>query len=188
MRRCAAVAAALVLAVVVRIGAADYLTAGVDAQRTGWMKDEKIFSPQNVSGMTLLWKTKLESTPREMHNLFPPLVVERVTTARGPREVLVVPGVSDDLFGVDARSGEMFWSRHFDSSSDLATGAPANTLCPGGQLAIPVIAHSATPGKDVAYALSWDGRLRQVNVADGTDARRRRSSRPRMENHTRSTW
>src|SRR5262245_66113182 len=99
---------ALVLAIAVRVWAADYLTAGVDPQRTGWVKDEKIFTPQNVSGMKLLWKTKLESTPREMHNLFPPLVVERVTTARGPREILVVPGISDDLFGVDAISGEMF--------------------------------------------------------------------------------
>lgn len=169
MRRCAAVAAALVLAVVVRMSAADYLTAGVDAQRTGWLKDEKIFTPQNVSGMKLLWKTKLESTPREMHNLFPPLVVQRVTTARGPREILVVPGVSDDLFGVDARSGEMFWSRHFDSASDPSNGAPPNTLCPGGQTAIPAIAPGAAPGNYVSYALSWDGRLRQVNVADGTD-------------------
>src|SRR4030095_691545 len=168
MCRCAAIAAALVLAVVVRMGAADYSTAGADPQRTGWVKDETIFTPQNVSGMKLLWKTKLESTPREMHNLFPPLVVERVTTARGPREMLVVHGVSDDLFGVDARSGEMFWSRHFDSSSNLANGAPANTLCPGGQLAIPVIGPGSS-GDHIAHALSWDGRLRQVNVADGTD-------------------
>ena len=83
---------AFALAVVVRVWGAEYLTAGVDAQRTGWVKDEKIFTPQNVSGMKLLWKTKLESTPREMHNLFPPLVVERVTTARG----LSCKGICDD--------------------------------------------------------------------------------------------
>jgi hypothetical protein len=104
----------IALAVAIRVWGAEYLTAGVDPQRTGWVKDEKIFTTANVSGMKLLWKTRLESTPREMHNLFPPLVAERVTTARGTRQVLVVPGVSDDLFGVDAQSGEMFWQRHFD--------------------------------------------------------------------------
>lgn len=163
------VALALALAVVVRVWGAEYLTAGVNPQRTGWVKDEKVFTPANVSRMKLLWKTKIESTPREMHNLFPPLVAERVTTVRGPRQVLVVPGVSDDLFGVDALSGEMVWSRHFDSASDPSNGAPPNTLCPGGQTAIPVIAPGATPGKYVAYAVSWDGRLRQINVSDGTD-------------------
>jgi len=183
MRRCA-IAAVLVLAILVPMRAAEYLTAGVDPQRTGWVKNEKVFTPANVSRMKLLWKTKLESTPREMHNLFPPLVAEGVTTARGPRQILVVPGVSDDLFGVDAVSGEMFWSRHFDpstgsgspraesrgdSASDPANGAPPNTLCPGGQTAIPVMAPGASPGTYVAYALSWDGRLRQINVSDGTD-------------------
>ena len=159
----------IALAVAIRVWGAEYLTAGVDPQRSGWVKDEKIFTTSNVSGMKLLWKTRLESTPREMHNLFPPLVAERVTTARGTRQILVVPGVSDDLFGVDAISGEMFWSRHFDSVSDPSNGAPPNTLCPGGQTAIPVIAPGPTPGNYVAYAVSWDGRLRQINVSDGTD-------------------
>jgi PQQ-like domain len=163
-------AAALVFVLVLRLWGAEYLTAGVDPQRTGWVKDEKVFTPRNVSGMKLLWKTRLESTPREMHNLFPPLVAERVSTARGTRQILVVPGVSDDLFGVDAQSGEMFWQRHFDSTSDPANGAPPNTLCPGGQTAIPVLAPGSTPGSYTAYALSWDGRLRHINVSDGTDA------------------
>jgi outer membrane protein assembly factor BamB len=168
MRKCL-IASGLLLAIA-RVGAVDYLTAGADPQRTGWIRDESVFTTANVSSMKLLWKVKLESTPREMHNLFPPLVVERVTTARGAREILVVPGVSDDLFGLDAATGEMFWSRHFDSASDPANGAPPGTLCPGGQTAIPVIAPGATPGTYVAHALSWDGRLRHVNVSDGSDA------------------
>ena len=168
MRMCLT-AAALVLAFVIRVWAAEYFTAGVDPGRTGWIKDEKVFTPANVASMKLLWKTKLESTPREMHNLFPPLVVERANTVRGPRQLLVVPGVSDDLFGVDAMSGEMLWSRHFDSASDPASGAPSNTLCPGGQTAIPVIGPGSTRGNYVAYALSWDGRLRQIDVSDGRD-------------------
>ena len=51
--------------------------------RTGWVRDEKVFTPANVGSMKLLWKVKLESTPRAMHNLFAPLIAERVTTRAG---------------------------------------------------------------------------------------------------------
>src|SRR5204862_1414858 len=50
--------------------AAEYLTEGVDQARTGWVRDEKLFSVASVGNMKLLWKLKLESTPRAMHNLF----------------------------------------------------------------------------------------------------------------------
>ena len=82
-------------------GASDFLTEGVDNARTGWVRDEKIFTKANVGGMKLLWKIKLESPPRAMHNLFAPLVAERVTTAQGTRELAVVAGVTDDMFGID---------------------------------------------------------------------------------------
>ena len=102
-----------------------------------------------------------------MHNLFAPLVAERVTTATGPRELAVVAGVSDDLFGIDVASGKQIWHRHFDST--LANpGGTNDTLCPGGQTAVPTMAQ-ASPGKYTVYAVSWDGRLRQVNLADGQD-------------------
>ena len=77
--------------------AADYLTHGVDPGRTGWVKDEKVFTTANVGDMKLLWKLKLESTPRAMHNLFTPLIAEKVTTPQGTREIAVVAGVNDDL-------------------------------------------------------------------------------------------
>ena len=86
-------------------GASDFITEGVDNARTGWVRDEKIFTRANVGSMKLLWKVKLESTPRAMHNLFAPLVAERVTTAQGPQELAVVAGVSDDVFGIDVAAG-----------------------------------------------------------------------------------
>ena len=91
--------------------ASDYLTEGNDPGRTGWMKDEKVFSLANVKDMKLLWKVKLESQPREMHNLFSPLIAERVGTDRGQREIAIVAGVSDDLFGIDVASGELIWKK-----------------------------------------------------------------------------
>ena len=147
--------------------ATDILTEGVDIARTGWVRDEKIFTKANVGSMKLQWKVKLESKPRAMHNLFAPLVAERVTTAQGSRELAVVAGVSDDLFGIDVADGKQIWHRRFDST--LANpGGTNDTLCPGGQTAVPTMAQTS-PGTYTIYAVSWDGRLRQLNLADGKD-------------------
>lgn len=159
--------AVLVLLSTATVWGADFLTEGVDNGRTGWVKDEKIFTTANAKDIRLLWKLKLDSTPRAMHNLFAPLVAERVTTAQGPREMALVAGVTDDLFGIDVATGKQVWHRHFDTT--LTNLAPVNnTLCPGGQTAVPTMAQTA-PGVYTIYAVSWDGRLRQVNLADGTE-------------------
>ena len=60
--------------------AADWLTDGGDPQRTAWQRNERILDVSNVKGMTLLWKYKTDNEPREMHALFPPLIVGRVLT------------------------------------------------------------------------------------------------------------
>jgi len=162
----------LIVALVISAGASvcatDFLTEGVDIARTGWVRDEKIFTTANVGSSTLLWKIKLESTPRAMHNLFAPLIAERVTTPQGAREIAIVAGVSDDLFGIDVASGKQIWRRHFDGGPENPPPA-LDTLCPAGQTAVPTMAQTA-PGKYTVYAVSWDGRLRQINAADGEDA------------------
>ncbi len=147
--------------------AADFLTEGADTERTGWVRDEKVFTPGNVGRMKLLWKLTLESKPRAMHNLFAPLIAERVTTTRGGREMAVVAGVSDDLFGIDVATGEQIWHRRFESTL-AKPGGTNDTLCPGGQTAVPTLKETS-PGKYTVYAVSWDGRLWQVNAADGQD-------------------
>ena len=63
------------------------MTEGVDAGRTGWVRDETVFTTANVANTRLLWRLGLESTPRAMHNLFAPLVAQRVETAQGTREI-----------------------------------------------------------------------------------------------------
>lgn len=159
--------AAIVVLTSATVWGSDYLTEGVDNARTGWVRDEKVFTVANAKDTKLLWKLKLESTPRAMHNLFAPLVAERVTTAQGTKEIAVVAGVTDDLFGIDVATGQQLWRKHFDTT--LTNLAPVdNVLCPGGQTAVPVMAQVA-PGKYTIYAVSWDGRLRQVNAADGQD-------------------
>ena len=148
---------------------ADYLTEGVDNGRTGWLKDEKIFNTTNVRNMRLLWKIKAESTPRQMHNLFAPLVKESVQTARGPMELAIFAGISDELLAYDVAHGELVWHRKFDSIYPQVTTGAGATLCPGGQTAVPVIPRAPINGRTAMYAVSWDGRLHTLDVATGQD-------------------
>lgn len=158
----------ITLAAGVPMLASEFLTEGVDPGRTGWMKDETVFTVENVRDTTLLWKTQLDSEPRQMHNLFAPLVAEGVTTASGPREIVIVAGVSDDLFALDAATGTIVWKRHYVSTYAPSPNTTYHTLCLGGQTANPAMVQVA-PGKYTIYAIGWDGHLLQMDAADGSD-------------------
>jgi outer membrane protein assembly factor BamB len=178
MRRTIPLAAAAIAVVILAVapGAqappkASWPSDGFDPQRTSWQRSETLIGPSSVKSMRLMWKLKLDSQPRQLHNLFPPLIVSDVATAQGPRQIGVVAGVSDNLFGIDLDAGTLVWKRRFDSTFvEPAGGRGAYTLCPGGLTATPVIGPGSAPGKYIAYAVSWDGRLRQVDVATGEDA------------------
>lgn len=160
---------AAVLALTCSVGwCVDYLTEGVDSERSGWLKDDTSFTVENVPGTKLLWKIHLDSKPREMTNLYPPLIAGSVDTPGGKKEVVVISGVSDDLWGLDAKNGSELWHINFKSPNQTS-GRPAATLCPGGQTAVPVMEKTGD-GKYNVYAVSWDGRLHTINAADGTDA------------------
>ena len=146
---------------------ADWLTDGGDPQRTAWQKNERILNVSNVKGMKLLWKYKTDNQPREMHALFPPLIVGRVLTAAGPKQVAIVAGISDNIYAIDVATGGLLWKHHFDTTFSPPPGVSFGTLCPGGQLATPVIGPGKTPGSYIIYAAAWDGRLHQLDVATG---------------------
>jgi outer membrane protein assembly factor BamB len=155
------------------VGAADWLTDGANSQRTAWQKDEKILTLQNVKDMKLLWKLKLDNEPRQMHSLFPPLIMERVNTPGGVKQIAIETGVSDNIYAIDVEKGEVIWKKHFATTFTPPPngGRGGGILCPGGITATPVIAPTGTPGKYTIYAASWDGMLHQLNVADGEDVK-----------------
>ena len=180
--RTRSIVAALVLSAGTTLLGTEFLTGGIDHGRTGWVKDEKIFTPANVGNTKLLWKLKLDSQPRAMHNLFSPLIAERVETAQGVKEIGVVAGISDDVFGIDVATGQQLWHRKWDGGPNPPPAAN-NTLCPSGQTALPTMAQ-VSPGKYTVYAVSWDGRLRQVNAATARMSRRRKNSSRAAANPT----
>ena len=167
MQRSLVIAAAL--SGLVSLSGADWLTDGGNPQRTAWQKDEKILSVHSVRNMTLLWKIHLDNEPRQMHSLFPPLVVERVKTSTGFRQIAVDAGVSDNIFAIDVENGELLWKKHFETTFTPPPIGRGDILCPGGLTATPVIGPAKAPGTYTIYAASWDGMLHRLNVADGED-------------------
>ena len=148
---------------------ANWLTDGYDKERTSWQRNETLLSPETVGRMKLLWKVRLDNPPRQMHNLFPALIVSDVETTRGRREMAIVAGVSDNIYGIDVERGTQIWQRHFDSTFQEPANSRAYVLCPGGLTATPIVVPSATPGTYTVYAISWDGRLRTLDAATGEE-------------------
>jgi outer membrane protein assembly factor BamB len=147
---------------------ADWLTDGGDVERTAWQRNEKILTTANVKNMKLLWKTKLDNEPRQMHNLLPVLIAGRVNTDKGPKQIVLATGVSDNLYGLDAETGELLWKHHFETSW-TPPDRGYYVLCPGGITATPVIGPGNAPGDYIIYAAAWDGTLRRLNLADGRE-------------------
>ena len=148
---------------------ADWLTDGGDPQRTGWQRNETVLNKDNVKGLAVRWKTKLDNEPREMHNLFPPVIVSNVPTKDGPREIAIEAGSADNIYGIDTATGTVLWKKHFSYNSDKPArlGGP---LCPGGLVVTPTIdTKIGTNGQRTAYAVSGDGMMHFLNVADGED-------------------
>ena len=148
---------------------ASWLTDGYDKERTSWQRNETRLSPDTVGRMQLLWKVRLDNQPRQLHNLFPALIVGDVLTAQGRRELAIVAGVSDNIYGIDVEQGTQIWKRHFDRTFEESATSPANVLCPGGLTATPVVVPAETPGRYTVYAISWDGRLRTLDASTGEE-------------------
>src|SRR5262245_11450537 len=150
--------------------AADWLTDAGSPQRTNWQQDETILTKQNVGNLKILWKLKLDNAPREMHSLLPALIAGRVPTNNGLREIVLVAGVSDNLYAIDADEGEIRWKKHFEYPPPARSGRPTDPLCPGGQTATPVIGPAQPSGSRTVYALAGNGALHGLDLATGEEA------------------
>ena len=177
-------AAAIALAGVSLYGA-DYLTEGVHNARTGWMRNEKIFNTTNVRTMKLLRKITADSTPRQMHNLFAPLIKEACRRRAARRSWRSSLAFRDELFAYDVSNGELMWRRKFDSvpAGHYRQRQHALSWRPDGGAGHPADAHQ-WPHGDV-HAVSWDGRLHTLDLATGQDIVPPKSSRRPTPSRTR---
>jgi outer membrane protein assembly factor BamB len=150
---------------------ADWPTDGGNPQRTGWQKDEHILTKDNVKNLKILWKLKFDNKPREMHSLFPPLIVDKVKTSTGIKQIAIEAGISDNIYAIDVDAGKVLWQKHF-KYPPITEGRglrPGDPLCPGGQTATPTIGPPNASGDRTVYALAGDGKLHSLNLADGKE-------------------
>ncbi len=150
----------------------DWLTDGGDAERTGWAKNEKILTKDNVRNLKLQWKLGTENGPRALHSLMPAIVVGQLATPAGTKEVAIVAGISDNLYAVDAATGVMLWQRNWTYPGQILPNSDPRRLGflrPGGSSDTPAVGPPDSQGRRPVYFVTGDGMLNILNAADGKD-------------------
>src|SRR5207245_4506123 len=75
------------------------------------------------------WSSDVCSSDLEMHSLFPPLIIEKVNTSAGVKQIALVAGISDNLYAIDADNGKLIWKKHFEYPTPERRGRPGDPLC-----------------------------------------------------------
>src|SRR4051812_9841690 len=158
----------------------DWTTDGGDNQRTGWNKNEKTLTPDNVKNLKLLWKLHTDNPVRALHSLMPVLVLGQLATPAGVKHVGFVSGISDNLYAFEVETGKILWQKHWEypPPAPPGGGAPSNQpqdpahlgfLRPGGSSDTPVIGPADGQGRRPIYFVTGDGMLHTLNAATGED-------------------
>jgi outer membrane protein assembly factor BamB len=143
----------------------DWTTWGYDQERTGWNKGETSLTPNNVSGLKLLWNTQLSTPPKVivLSTLTAPLVAEGVRTAHGKKNLVFLLGADDTVFALDADTGKGLWQKTF--ANPAAPMWAATWLCSNTVNDTPVIDKQ----NNLIFLITSDGKLRALNLSDGAD-------------------
>jgi outer membrane protein assembly factor BamB len=167
-------------------------TSGGDAQRSGWEGADARISKDTVKDLQLLFKTKLESQAKGSRPLLPPIIMGRLISYRGFKELAFVGSNADIVYAIDADLGTIFWQKHLEYSTREPQVTASTADCPGGMTATPTMsvppgaagprgaaaapaarggapAASFIAGTASVYAISSDGRLHRLNVSTGDD-------------------
>src|SRR5260370_6752232 len=139
--------------------ASDWTMFGGNPQRTGFAKDETKISSENAESMKLEWSAKLENQSKELNSLTVPLTIINLPTDKGFRDIVIIAGSADTVFGLNADNGKIMWKKTMSIE-----GAPKNPkghwLCPNALNATPLIDRQST----TVYVLASDGKLHGFTV------------------------
>src|SRR6185436_11807187 len=150
--------------------------------------------PETIKDMQLLWKLKLEAAPKGSRPVTPPVILGRLISYRGFKELAFVGTNSDIVYSLDVDLGTIFWTKHLEYSVREPQVTASTAKCPGGLSAMPTMnvpgrapARGAAPaagavppvpaqrasafigGPESVYAISSDGRLHRLNTSTGDD-------------------
>lgn len=169
--------------------AMDWPTLGGDAQRTGWAKADGRITKENVKDFQLVLKRKFDIKEKGPRSLAPPVVMGRLISYKGFKELAFVAGSSDNLWAIDADLNRIFWHKHYEPAPDKPKAENGSALCSASITAVPALnvpfsftatrprvaatgvqaaANAASPRP--AFAVSSDGKLHFVNTSTGEDA------------------
>lgn len=141
---------------------------GGDTQRSGWAKNEKILTKDNVKELTLLWKVQTDVNPHALHALMTPVAIKGLQTASGAKNVLYVLGASNVLYAMDADSGKEIWKKNFEEpASQQVEPKHLGFLGPGGTTGVPAISEADASGKRTVYMVDGKGNVVGLDAATG---------------------
>lgn len=151
-------------------GAAEWTTGSFNPQRDAWQRDETKITPQNVSGLQLLWKLKVENKTMGMQAFREPLIVSGVKTSGGSKTLAIVAGSSNDVSVIDANSGELVWHKKLKWTSDKPqeAGEGRGFICTNALSATPVVTPAGAPERFL-YVLASDGYLHSMTLESGAE-------------------
>ncbi|CAN5587723.1 hypothetical protein BH10ACI4_BH10ACI4_38290 [soil metagenome] len=149
-------------------GAPEWTTGSFNQQRDAWQRDETRISPQNAKDIKLLWKVKVPVKTMGMQSFREPLIVSGVKTANGVKNLAVVVGSSNEVYGIDTDTGAIAWQRKLDWASEKPQepGEGRGFICTNAQSATPVVTPAGSADR-VVYVLSSDGYLHSLSLATG---------------------
>src|SRR6185436_18781896 len=76
-----------------------------DAQRSGWQKTETRITKNTAKDIQLLWKLKLEVPAKSVRPILPPVIMGRLISYRGFKELAFVGTSADIIYAIDADLG-----------------------------------------------------------------------------------
>src|SRR5579863_6045391 len=149
---------------------AEWTTSSADPARDAWQRGPSDFSPQNVHGLQLLWKTKVQIKTMGMQSFREPLILPDVKTSGGNRTVVILAGASNEVYALDAKTGNVLWQNTLKWSSDQPQqpGEGRGFICTNALSANPV-ATSPQAGNSTLYLIGSDGYLHTLDVATGKE-------------------
>jgi hypothetical protein len=180
--------------------AIDWPSIGNDAQRSGWEKSDSSITKDNVKTFQMVMKMQLDSKVKGAQSMSAPVVLGRIISYRGFKELAFLADSNDRLWSVDADMNRIFWERHFEKAQHAPkhmTAACAASVIAAPALTPPVAfgagrggpGRGAAPGRGGAqnagktlmsnagfgaarpvFVLSNDGKLHLLNTSTGEDA------------------
>ena len=118
--------------------AIDWPFAANDAQRTGWEKSDSSITKENIKDFQLIMKMNLDPKVKGARSLAPPVVLGRLISYRGFKELAFVESGSDSMWAIDADMNRVFWEKHFEKPPHTPKNTGPNAaMCAGAVAAMP---------------------------------------------------